>query len=248
MISLDSDRWLRLTSSVGGDGTLAAQLLRQLYNGREEHYAELQHQACHQFQLSGGNVAYALAPHLVNLASGASPVERVVPLSIVGNIVAARCTEPTGSPPVPSDLASDLESAISQAKTLALHALQNVCDLYDSQQLIATITAIQGLGDLAMHLFISGPELSCPECGEYISFKREQPQNVLFRCIVGPCRRCGVKSLQFTSHSEPSCVTLRYHGGPHIDQYLRLRTCDLRASSTASTRRQFARRVIAKSN
>ena len=31
MISLDSDRWLRLTSSVGGDGTLAAQLLRHIY-------------------------------------------------------------------------------------------------------------------------------------------------------------------------------------------------------------------------
>jgi hypothetical protein len=163
MLPLDSPRWATLRS-CGGTGALAARLLR---DGPAADFGELLHQACHQFTVD--EVAYAVVPHAVALAGMLPPAERVEPLVIAGAVAACRAAHPDQSPPVPDDLRADFERALADALPLAADALGR-CG-WEAQQgleLLAAVAALQGRGELALHLFLcgSGGELGCPSCGE----------------------------------------------------------------------------------
>ena len=79
MVPLDSPRWATLRSSPGFNGALAAQLLREIQAGTGADWAELYHQACHQFTLHG-DLAYAVVPHVVDIAGHLPVRERLWPL------------------------------------------------------------------------------------------------------------------------------------------------------------------------
>jgi hypothetical protein len=175
MLDLDSERWKQLKSSTGGDGTIAARLLASFKAGDLSALEELQHQACHQ--LSVGDVAYAIAPHLVALAREAACKERVQASVIVGWVAAATAAYPSEAPPLPEDLRKDYEESLRMALTLALGALQSE-SLRPGQvtDLLGVVAALSGRSNVALHLLLHGGsdgELSCPECGEYIAWTKE---------------------------------------------------------------------------
>lgn len=171
MLDLDSPRWGDIPSSPGGTGLLAAQLLRQIRGGDDSACGELFEQVCHQFSV--GAVAYVVVPHLVEIASTRPPGDRVRPLAIVGSVAAARLADPRNSAPLPSEWSAEYEAANEAARDLTVDALRRPgWDPSDSQELIATLAALHGHANLAMHIFLQGgaTDLSCPECGEYITF------------------------------------------------------------------------------
>ncbi len=175
MLDLASPRWSQLKASPGGNGQLAATSLSRIRGGDDSAYAELQHQACHQYTL--GEVAYAVVPHLVDIASNSDIRQRVWPLSVVGAVAAARLIAPTTSPPIPPDLCDAFAAANDSARALTAEALCEVgWEIEESFQLLGAMAAFQGHGHLAMHLFSSGVELSCPVCGEYMKFQEAMLQ------------------------------------------------------------------------
>jgi hypothetical protein len=166
---INSPIWTSLKGGGGGDGQLAASLLDQIYSGDESAFDELLHQVCHQFTTS--NVAYAVVPHLVNIAES-SPVEKQVrPLSIIGSVVAACAIN--DSPKIPEELVEDYSKAKTQALSLTTDLLKNgALGHVDLQEMVAVVSALRGLSDLAMLIFLSGGQekLTCPECGEEMCF------------------------------------------------------------------------------
>ena len=171
MIDLDSPLWDSIPASCGSTGTLAAKLLRRVRDGDDSAYDELYHQICHQFSV--GAVAYIAVPHLVRIARDAAPGRRVRPLSIVGTVVAARNAYPKGAAPLRDEWRPEYFAANQEALGLAAELLRQLGpEPPEAQEILATIAALHGLADLAMHLFLQGgvTELSCPECGEPIKF------------------------------------------------------------------------------
>lgn len=171
MIDLDSPAWGSIPASPGGTGTLAARLLREARDGDESAYGELYHQVCHQFSV--GAVAYVAVPHLVQIARDADSRRRALPLSIVGTVAAARAARPRSAAPLREEWQAEYLAANTEALRLAAESLRGAgLEAADAQELIATVAALHGLTDLAMHLFLQGgrTELSCPVCGEVIVF------------------------------------------------------------------------------
>jgi hypothetical protein len=171
MLALDSPRWRTLKSSPGFNGESSARLIRELRDGNKE-FAELYHQACHQFGV--GEVAYAIAPHLIDIAAGLPPRQRMWPLVITGTVAAVRAGWPRTTPPVPEDLRADYDRANVQALRMATEALRDRLQWSPGEvlELLAVVAGLHGSTDLAMHLFLLGgtDELSCPSCGEPIRF------------------------------------------------------------------------------
>ncbi len=168
VLELNSPRWQDLRSAVGGSGQLASELLKQVHSGDVSAYAELLHQCSHQFTF--GEVAYAVLPHLTRIASECSPEARTLPLKLIGSIEASRGMAPC--PELPADLTQGYLAAKAAALPLALDALNVIRDdALAPTQLLATVAALHGQYDLALHVFLSGPELSCPSCGEYIRYR-----------------------------------------------------------------------------
>jgi hypothetical protein len=172
MLALDSPRWATLRSSPGFNGELSARLIRAVRNGDHIEFAELYHQACHQFGV--GEVAYAIVPHVIAIASGLPLRERMWPLVIAGTVAAVRAGWPQTTPPVPEDLWPDYEHANVLAMEMATEALRNRSQWSRAEvlELLAVVAGLHGSTDLAMHLFLLGgtDELSCPSCGEPIRF------------------------------------------------------------------------------
>jgi hypothetical protein len=151
---------------------LAAELLRRVRGGDDSEYGELYHQVCHQFTV--GPVAYVAVPHLVEIARVSELKRRVQPLSIVGTVAAALLADPHGSAPLPEEWRAEYAAANNEALRLTADALkQGGWDASDSQELLATLAALHGHGNLAMLLFLQGgvTELSCPVCGEQFAFE-----------------------------------------------------------------------------
>jgi hypothetical protein len=174
MLDLNSPLWRTIPASGGGTGVLAAELLRRIRGGDDEPFAELYHQVCHQ--LTVGPVAYVVVPHLVEIARTAKGSRLAWALSTVGTVVATRQAQPRRSPPLPDEWKAEYLSAVEEARQLTATALcQRDWELSDSQQLLATLAALHGHADLATHLFLAGgvTELSCPVCGEPITFSEE---------------------------------------------------------------------------
>lgn len=174
MLDLDSPIWRTIRSSVGGTGALAADLLRRIRGGDDEPFAELYHQVCHQ--LTVGPIAYVVVPHLVDIARTARGSRLTWALSTVGTVVATRQAHPRSSPPLPNEWKTEYRSAVEEARRLTADALrQPGWELSNSQELLATLAALHGHADLAIHLFRQGgvTELSCPVCGEPITFGEE---------------------------------------------------------------------------
>lgn len=174
MLPLDSERWAQLRSSVDADGTLAAQLLA---SARSDPSAldELHEQTCHQ--LSVGEVAYAVVPHLVSLASAVDLEARIRALAIVGCVAAGAAAFPRATPPIPPDLQQDYRESLKAALPLALGVLGSE-SLGPGQvtDLLGTVAALRGHHNLALHLLLHGgsnDDLSCPECGEPIVFAED---------------------------------------------------------------------------
>jgi hypothetical protein len=172
MLSLDSPRWADIPASGGMNSALTVRLLRQARAGDDSGYPELYHQVCHQFTV--GEAAYVAVPHLVDIARGMEVKRRVWPLSIVGTVAAARAAYPKSAPPIPGEWRSEYLTANQEALQLTADALSRGGWLpSDSQELLATLAALHGHSNLAMHLFLQGgvTQLSCPMCGEYIEFE-----------------------------------------------------------------------------
>jgi hypothetical protein len=176
MVPLDSPRWATLRSSPGFNGELAARLLREIRTGTGADWAELYHQACHQFTVHG-DVAYAVVPQVVDIAQRLPIRERLWPLVIAGTVEACRMAFPSTSPPVPDDLRADYEAFAQPALQMATGALSETgWRRGEVVELLGVVAAFQGHCDLAMHLFLHGGsdhDLSCPECGEYIRWREE---------------------------------------------------------------------------
>lgn len=174
MVPLDSPRWTTLRSSPGFTGELAARLIREIRAGTGVDWAELYHQACHQFTING-DLAYAVVPHVVDIAGRLPVRERLWPLLIAGTVAACREAFPSSSPPVPDDLRADYEASAQPALQMATLALSETgWPRGEVLALIGVLAAFQGNCDLAMHLFLHGgsdDDLHCPECGEYIRWR-----------------------------------------------------------------------------
>lgn len=170
MLPLDSPRWATLRASPGGDGKLAGRLLQEIRAGTGANWAELYHQACHQFSIMG-DLAYAVVPHAVDIASRLPVRDRLWPLSIAGTVVACRMAFPGSSPPVPDDLRADYEASAHIALQMATQALNETnWRRGDVVELLGIVAAFHGHCDLAMHLFLHGgsdlAKSSLPECGD----------------------------------------------------------------------------------
>jgi len=172
MLPLDSERWAELKASSGNSGALAARLLREIRDGTAANWVELYHQACHQFSV--GEVAYAVVPHVLDIAESLPMRDRREPLVIAGTVAACIANRPKRVPPISEDLRRHYQATASTALELALEALRDrswrpgeVIDL------LAVVAALQGRHNLAIHLFLHGgsdDELECPECGEFIRY------------------------------------------------------------------------------
>lgn len=169
MLSLESKRWTELKASPGGDGNLALRLLKQARGGDAAAFDELLHQVCHQMTV--GEVAYAIVPHLVELARHSVLSDRVHALTIVGWVVAA--AQLNMAPAVPADLDSDYRESQQPALILTLRALEDSShDRNVVLDLLGVAAALKGNPHLAIHLLLhdGNGDLSCPGCGEYIRF------------------------------------------------------------------------------
>src|SRR5262245_43094989 len=171
MLDLDSPLWADIPASGGMNSAGAVRLLRQARAGDGSGYPELYHQLCHQFTV--GEVAYVAVPHLVDIARGANVRRRVWPLRIVGTVEAARNSHQDSAPPLREQWRAEYLAANAEALALTADALgRGGWPPSDSQELLATLAALHGHTNLAMHLFLQGgvTKLSCPMCGEYIEF------------------------------------------------------------------------------
>jgi hypothetical protein len=169
MLSLESKRWAELKASPGGNGELALRLLEQARGGDAAAFDELMHQVCHQMTV--GEVAYAVVPHLVELARHPVPSDRVGALTIVGWVVAS--AQLNRAPAVPADLESAYRDSQQPALVLTLRALEDSSlDRNVVLDLLGVAAALKGNPHLAIHLLLHDGygNLSCPECGEYIRF------------------------------------------------------------------------------
>ena len=172
-LPLDSERWDTLDSSVGGNGRFTAQLLTSVVNGEFSGLDELSHQICHQ--LSVGSVAYAAVPHLVIIASNIPTSVRIQVLAIIGLVVASQHVFSTDASVIPEDLQENFGRAIPQTLSLALRTIENdTIGHGEITTLLGVVASIKRQHNLALHLLLHGGsdhELSCPQCGEYISWK-----------------------------------------------------------------------------
>ena len=176
MLSIDSPRWATLKSSPGGNGELAVRLLREIRAGTDADWPELYQQACHQFTING-DLAYAVVPHVVDIAGHLPDKERVMPLVIAGTVAACRMAFPSSSPPIPEDLRAEYEASAQPALEMATYALhQTGWRRGEVVDLLGVVAAFQGHCSLAMHLFSHGGsdnDLYCGECGAYIRYCEE---------------------------------------------------------------------------
>jgi hypothetical protein len=127
---------------------------------------------CHQFTF--GAVAYVAVPHLVDIARSSSLALRVEPLRIIGAVEASRFANGPGIPPLLEIWRAEYLAANEEARKLTADALgYQIWTPTDSQELLATLAALHGHGNLALHLFLHGgnTDLSCPSCGELIEFR-----------------------------------------------------------------------------
>src|SRR5262245_5727324 len=119
MLPLDSPRWLTLRASCSrSNGELAVRLLREIRAGSGANWAELYHQACHQFTIMG-DLAYAVVPQVVDIAGRLPVRERIWPLIIAGTVAVCRMAYPSSSPPIPEDLRADYEASAQPALQMA---------------------------------------------------------------------------------------------------------------------------------
>ena len=165
MLSLQSDRWITLTSSVSGNGQLALGYLQAYLGGDTSSLDELSAQCCHQFSL--GNVAFAVVPHLVHGGQNVGLDQ----LYVIGNIRASELRSGV-SPPI--DLVDDYRGALDTSLLMALEILKtNEMRPGDVKRILAFVSAVKGDYNLSIHLLLNGGsdhELSCPHCGEYIKW------------------------------------------------------------------------------
>ena len=172
MLDLSSAEWSHLRASAGGDGRLTAHLLTKLAGGDTDEWAELHHQVCHQNTV--GEVAYVAAPHMVEIARGASPYIRAQLLSTLGAIEASRKTWPEHAPTIRAEWQVEYERACENARALAADGLRHRGEQVETFLLLGALAGLHGHADLAMLLQL-GPDLSCPVCGDPIEFRESLP-------------------------------------------------------------------------
>jgi hypothetical protein len=172
MLSLDSDTWRCLRSAGGGNGLLAAELLRRLWEGDVSVLNELFEQACHQFTAS--EVGYAVVPHLAELAEQRQSVGfRVEALGVIGSMMAAKLVHHRSGDRVPETIKEDYERANVRSLSLASKMLADArLTSRESTVLIAVVAALRELSNLSLFILLGDcrEELYCPSCGEPIEY------------------------------------------------------------------------------
>lgn len=167
MLDLDSPLWANIPASCSMSGGRTPKLIRQIRAGDDRAYDELTQELCHQ--LTVGEVAYVAVPHLVDIARKEEVRRRVLPLSLIGAVEAARKAH-QDAPPIRNDWETEYFAANAQARILTAEALAlSGWRKQDSHLLLAASAALHGHTELAMFLFLDGgaDKLSCPVCGEY---------------------------------------------------------------------------------
>jgi hypothetical protein len=168
VLPLDDPRWSELQASPGGSGETAAMLLRQLSgNGdAEDAWTELYQQICHQN--SFGEVAYAVVPHLVEIAKHAGNKRRMECLGYIASVLASALWYPESVAPVPDDLRETFEVAKEEALRLAAAELAKpMADSVASLELLKLVAAFHGHATIAI-LIEAWPDYRCQVCGEEI--------------------------------------------------------------------------------
>jgi hypothetical protein len=170
MLDYDDQRWETLQASPGGTGELAARLLSQIRDGKgvDAAYAELYEQICHQGTV--GEVAYAVVPHLIDIAKQSRPEQQYQPLAQIAAVLTCSVWFPDVCPAVPADLHGDYEEAKLQALRLAASRLQNhELDPVESLHMIQLVAIVHGQSTIAI-LIQRWPDYTCPSCDEVIDF------------------------------------------------------------------------------
>ena len=163
--------WKPLKSAMGSPGQLVAELLQLFISGQTTVHDELYEHVCHQF--SHETASFAASVVLAFNLERLSPAARNQALNMSAIVETSRRIHSEHGPAVPDPIAPLYQKATETALAVATASLA-AQDLSkeESHALLATVAALHGHPDLAMHLFLcpDPEELSCPECGEPIAF------------------------------------------------------------------------------
>jgi hypothetical protein len=170
-LPLNSPRWRELETSCGETGELTAQLLAQIRADKDSEeftvadaLKELFQQICHQGCV--GQVAYAVVPHLIDIAERTTGAQRLDLLAWVGAVIGDSVSRPDEVPPVPDDLVETYDKAKQRALELATAELAHpIADPVISLYLLQIVAAYHRHTTIA-NLIQSWPGYTCPMCGE----------------------------------------------------------------------------------
>ena len=158
-LSLDSSRWGELTHVYGTaediPGAIKALEVMPVITWDSDGPLEAIAAAVYH-QGDPDTASYATTPHLMRIANGRAPAERIWLIYLVGWIEAARNES---RPAIPDDLIGAYQSAIAEAKIMAIDLLRsddrswgNKNPSFDLAYLFGAIAAFEGERKLAEHL------------------------------------------------------------------------------------------------
>jgi hypothetical protein len=199
-LPLDDPLWRDLKASPGGTGGFAAELLRQVYSDvdSEDSLTELQEQICHQN--SFGEVAYAVVPHLVEIAKRSSHDRRVQCLVSIAYTLASALEYPDVVAPSPPRLRDAYERSKLEALQLATAELCSpLKDPAESAYLLQLVAAVQGHATIAK-IILSWPTYFCPHCGEDICSEADEEYDASAGAHRGPQSPSGEEQRSVTGH------------------------------------------------
>src|SRR5262245_57379241 len=145
MLSLESDRWSKLSHAYGSAADIP-ELLHRLPDAPpmkpndDDPWYYAWSALCHQYFVS--TASYAAVPHLVNMANTARGRRRLDFLSLTGSIEAFRHLR--GAPAFPSGLKEPYLSALRQAKELAIASLREKWSESDLRELLGVVAVLSG--------------------------------------------------------------------------------------------------------
>ncbi len=177
MLSLDDPRWGELRHAYG-PATDVPEMLRRLARRPKRQpdgdpldpWEDLWSSLCHQSSLY--TATYAAAPHIVEIAAGVPPPDRIDLCAFIGLI-----SRPTRrDDPVPDDLVADYDSARVRARGLLLETLLEGQPSKDAiPYLLHGIVAVHGAvddGDSSLLSVFDGDTI-CPSCHDAVFLEDE---------------------------------------------------------------------------
>jgi hypothetical protein len=165
MLSLESDRWSKLTHAYGSAVDIP-DLLRRLPGAppmkpkNDDPWYYAWSALCHQYRVS--TASYAAVPHLIKMANAARGRRRLDFLSLTSSIEAFRHLR--GAPAFPAGLKKPYLSALARAKELAIPSLREKWPEADLRELLGVVAVLSGWPRLGAGIFMGDAEFTCQEC------------------------------------------------------------------------------------